>query len=143
MTGMDDLIPPTRTIAVGGRDVVVEVLRMRQLPGFGRAIAEPFQSIVAGDYLTVVMQWPDQVTEALGVATGLDKAFLGNLRPDEFLNLASAVFEVNLDFFARAVFPAATAMGLAMKKAMLSTSQPALSGSDTATTTSSTSPLPN
>ena len=143
MIGMDDLIPPTRTVLVGGREVAVEVLRMRQLPGFGKAIAEPFPAIVAGDYLTVVLQWPDQVTEALAIATGLDKAFLGNLRPDEFLNLASAVFEVNLDFFARAVFPAATAMGMAMKKAMLSNLPPASSSSDTATPTSSTSPLPN
>ena len=143
MTGLDDLIPPTRTIEVGGREVVVEVLRMLQIPGFGRAIAEPLSSIVAGDYLTVVMQWPDQVTEALVIATGLDKEFLGNLRPNEFLNLASVVFEVNLDFFARAVLPAATAMGLTMRKAMLSNSPPALSGSDTATPTSSTSPSPN
>lgn len=143
MTDLDKLIPATRTVHVGGVDVVVEVLRMRQLPGFGKAIAEPLSSIVAGDYLTVVMQWPDQVSEAVAIATGLDKAFLGNLRPDEFLNLASAVFEVNLDFFARAVFPAATAMGLTIRKAMLSTSQPGLSNSDTATPTSSTSPLPN
>lgn len=143
MTGMDDLVPPTRTVQVGGRDVVVDVLRMRQLPGFGRAIAEPLSSIVAGDYLTVVMQWPDQVTEALVIATGLDKDFLGNLRPDEFLNLASVVFEVNLDFFARAVLPAATAMGLTLRKAMLSNLPPASSSSDTATPTSSTSPLPN
>lgn len=143
MMGLDELVPPTRTVSVGGKDVLVEVLRMRQLPGFGKAIAEPLSSIVAGDYLTVVMTWPDQVTDALVIATGLDKAFLGNLRPDEFLHLASAVFEVNLDFFARAVLPAATAMGLTLRKAMLSTSQPDLSASGTATPTSSTSPLPN
>jgi hypothetical protein len=136
MMGMDDLIPPTRTVAVGGRDVLVEVLRMRQLPGFGKAIAEPLQAIVQGDYLTVIMQWPEQVTEALAIATGLDRAFLSNLRPDEFVQLATAVFEVNLDFFARAVLPAATAMGATVRAAMLSTSQPGSSGSGTATPTS-------
>lgn len=141
--GLDELVPPTRTVSVGGRDVVVEVLRMRQIPSFGKAIAEPFGAIVAGEYLTVVMQWPDQVTDAVAIATGLDKAFLGNLRPDEFLNLASAVFEVNLDFFARAVLPAATAMGVTLRTAMLSNSLPASSNSDTATTTSLTSPSPN
>lgn len=143
MIGMDELIPPTRTVSVGGRDVVVEVLRMRQLPAFGKAIAEPLQSIVQGEYLVVIMQWPDQVTEALAIATGLDRVFLGNLRPDEYLHLATAVFEVNLDFFARAVLPAATAMGVTVRAAMLSTSQHVLSGLVTDTPTSSTSPLPN
>lgn len=143
MMGLDDLIPPTRTVSVGGREVLVEVLRMRQIPAFGKAIADPLSSIVLGDYLVCIMQWPDQITEALAIATGLDRTFLGNLLPNEYLHLATAVFEVNLDFFARAVLPAATAMGTTVRKAMLSTSQLGSSSSDIATPTSSTSPLPN
>lgn len=137
MSGIDDLIPPTRQVCVGGRDVEVGVLRMRQLPAFSKAIADPFPLIVMGDYLAVVMQYSEQVTEALRVATGLDAKFLGDLTPNDFLKLASAVFEVNLDFFARAVLPAAKAMGQMMTTA-LSVSPPSLSPGDTAMPTSST-----
>lgn len=144
MSGLDDLIPASRTVTVGGRDVVVEVLRMRQIPGFTRAIAKPWPLIATGDYLAVVVEFQDEVVEAVKVVTGLETAFLQDLHPDEFMALAEAVFEVNLDFFARAVFPAAKRLGVTLRTAMLnSASSPDSSPLDTATPTSSTSPLPN
>ena len=117
MSAIDTLVPPVRRLQVGGREVVVEVLRMRQIPEFSR-------------------ECPDEVMQVITVATGLEAAFLADLRPDEFLALASAVFEVNLDFFARAVLPAARAMGAGMTKAMTSASLPGLSLPATATRTS-------
>lgn len=136
MSAIDTLVPPVRRLQVGGREVVVEVLRMRQIPEFSRAIAAPWSAIVDGDYLLAIVECPDEVMQAITVATGLEAAFLADLRPDEFLALASAVFEVNLDFFARAVLPAARAMGAGMTKAMTSASLPGLSPLATATRTS-------
>lgn len=132
MSALDILVPETRRLNVGGREVDVEVLRMRQIPGFSRAIAQPWPLIVDGDYLAAVVQFAEDIMQAVHLATGQDREFLDGLRPDEFLDLATAVFEVNLDFFARAVLPAAKKMGAALN----SVSSPASSRPGTATPTS-------
>lgn len=139
MSGLDDLIPPSRHLVIGGREIEVEVLRMRQIPAFTRAVASPWPLIVSGDYLAVIVEFHDDALEAVRIATGLEAGFLDDLRPDEFLQLVSAVFEVNLDFFARAVFPAAKTLGQNLTKAMTSASLPDSSPPDTATPISSTS----
>lgn len=136
MTALDTLVPLVRRLQVGGQEVAVEVLRMRQIPEFSRAIAAPWSAIVAGDYLTVIVEFPEDTMKAVAIATGQDGEFLADLRPDEFLALATAVFEVNLDFFARAVLPAARAMGAGMTKAMTFASSPGSSPPGTATRTS-------
>lgn len=145
MNGLDDLIPQGRHLSVGGREVHVLPLKMRQVPGFLKAIANPWTAIVTEQYLAAVMEWPDELTEAVSIATGLEATFLQDLTPDDFLRLGTAVFEVNLDFFAKAVLPQTAAMGKAMQQAFLkpSASQPGSSKPDTATRTSSTTPLPN
>jgi hypothetical protein len=149
MMGLDELVPPTRRVTVGGREIEVSPLRMRQVPGFAKAIAKPWTAIVMGEYLAAIMEWPREVTEAVSIATGAETEFLDNLRPDEFLVLSSAVLEVNLDFFARAVFPQATALGTTMQEVVAkmqpqpSALQPSLSAMGTATTTSLATRSPN
>ena len=137
MSGYDDLIPSSRMVRVAGCEVEVGVLRMRQLPAFSRAIARPFPLIVAGDYLAVIVEFADDVVAAVSIATGKEAKFLNDLLPHEFLELAKAVFEVNLDFFARAVLPAARDTMAAIRQAMThSTLPPDSSAADTATATS-------
>lgn len=141
MMDFGDLVPPARTITVGGRQVQVTTLRMRQLSQFQAAIAPIWASLIVGDYLTAIAQHEANVIEAVRVATDLEAAFLADLRPDEFLLLTEAVIEVNLDFFARAAIPATIRIGEMLRRtlAQLSESPPSLSASDTATPTSSTS----
>jgi hypothetical protein len=136
VTTLDVLVPPVRQVMAGGRQIEVGVLRMRQVPGFAKAVANPWPLIVSGDYLAVIVEFTTETMQAVQIATGLEQAFLNDLRPDEFLDLASAVFEVNLDFFARAVLPAAQNLGAQMQKAMTSASSPASSHPGTATQTS-------
>jgi hypothetical protein len=111
---------------------------MRQVPGFAKAIAQAFPMIVAGELLAVVMTHQDDVVEAVHIATGLEREFLLDLRPDEFINLGEAVFALNIDFFVRAVLPAAGKLAGSMQAAMMTSSglPPGLSGQGTGTTTS-------
>ncbi len=145
MTGLEGLVPPTKRVTINGREVDISPLRIRQIPGFARAIAKPWLAIVGGDYLVAIMEWPKEITEALSIATGLDPDFLDDALPDEYLGLCSAVFEVNLDFFGQAVFPKGAEMGRLMAEIVQKHSalQPGLSATDTATPTSLTTPLPN
>jgi hypothetical protein len=136
MTALDILVPPARRVTVGGREIDIEPLRMRHLPAFARAVAAPWPLIVAGEYLAVVVEHAESAYAAIGIASQTDRAFLEDLRPDEFLSLAAAVFEVNMDFFARAVLPAAAALGQGLTKTMTSASSPDSSLPGTATRTS-------
>lgn len=144
MSGLDDLIPQTRSLTVSGRDIVVQVLRVRQYPAFTRAVAKPYDLIVAGQYMAALTEYPDDTIGAIAAATDLEPAFLAELDGHEFLQLAEAVLGLNLDFFARAVFPAALKLAQTMRAAMTSFAlSPASSSEATAMATSSSSPLPN
>lgn len=144
MMGLDDLIPQTRSITAGGKTVVVQVLRVRQYPGFIRAIDKVWGLVLGGNYLGAIAHYPDDMIAAVAAATDLEAAWLAELQGLEFLRLAEAVIEINLDFFARAVFPAARKLGKTLQKAMTSLAlSPASSSADTDTATSSSSPLPN
>lgn len=142
MDDLDDLMPPTRTVRVGGREITVGVLVWRQIPAFLRAVAEPLPLIAAGDYLAVVTTYPDQMAEALRIATGVDRAFLDGLRGDEVLALADAVLELNLHFFVETLMPMAAASVARLKAASL-TSSTGLSAGDTGETSFSTLRRPN
>lgn len=145
MSGMDDLMPQTRQVAAGGRDLAVRVLRVRQYSAFTKAVAKPWPLIVAGEYLAAVTEYPDEVIAAVCAATDLEPAFVSELDGYEFLQLAAAVLELNLDFFARAALPAARKMAKAVSAAMMASSDslPDSLPPDTATAPLKTTVLPN
>lgn len=145
MSGLDDLIPASREVSVGGKTIVVRVLRVRQYSVFTRQIAKPFPLIVMGEFLAAITEFPDEIMGAVCAATDLAPAFVAELDGHEFLRLADAVLELNLDFFARAVLPATTKMARTAATLMTAFSgfSPDSSVPDTATTTSLSSALPN
>lgn len=145
MSDLDDLIPQTRSVTVGGKTVVVQVLRIRQYSDFTKATAKPWALIVTGEYLAAITEFPDEVIASICAATDLDPAFVRELDGHAFLQLASAVLELNLDFFARAVFPTARNLAQVVGRAMRTSGElsPDLSAPDTGTATSSATPLPN
>lgn len=145
MMGLDDLIPATRSVSAGGKTVVVQVLRVRQYAAFTKAIEKPYPLILAGDYLAAVSECPDEVIAAVCAATDLDRAFVAELDGHAFLQLAAAVMELNLDFFARAVLPTARKTAASITAAMTGFSRflPDSSEPDTAMPPSSSSPLRN
>lgn len=122
MDAKDDLntfFPEIRTETIGGRDIKVPNLKVRQLAAFGRA-ADPFMPLIlTGDYLAVVTHHTDSVCEAVSIATGVETDWLGDLDPDEMLRLVAAVFEVNLDFFAQRLLPQKAALQARMTELLV------------------------
>ena len=135
---LEALFPEARRLTVGGRAVEISPLKMRQVPVFLRSIAKPWALVMAEEYLAAIMEFPDEIRQAVSAATDLEDAFLSDLRADEFLDLAAAVLEVNLDFFARMILPKTNALAKNIQKIgqmTTSSSSPASSPQDTATTT--------
>lgn len=93
----------------------------------------------AGDLATVITVGGEDLVRAVAIATDQTEDRLGELLPDEFLALVTAVVDVNADFFVRRVLPAlnaATETTLATLGVtpLLSSSPTATAGPESSTT---------
>lgn len=138
---MDDLevfAPVPRKITVAGREFAILPLRMRQIPQFMQAVSPVVGLILAQAYVQAATEQAEAVQEAVAIATGASPEFLADLFPNQFLALASAVFEVNIDFFARQVLPAWTETLMILLEAVMPqaglTSLPGSGGAATVST---------
>lgn len=102
---LDTYIPDSRHLVVGGKNVTVAPLMVRQVPGFTRALGPAAQAVFAGDLMGAVTTHGEALIEAVAIATGESAEWLGELAPDDFLVLLGEVMEVNADFFFRRVAP--------------------------------------
>lgn len=137
---LDTYIPEVRHPLIGGKNVTVAPLKIKQLPAFTRAIGPAAHALFSGDMLGAVAAHGEAIITAVAVATGEDEAWLGDLDADEFLLLAGDVLEVNADFFAHRVTPTLNAtVDRLMKKSLTvganpsPSSSPAESAGETAT----------
>lgn len=102
-------LPPLhKTVVAGGQTLAITPLRVGQIPGFARAIRPLVPQLGASgtDWFELLAEHGDALIEALRIATGLGRHDLAELPPDEFVELAAAVMEVNADFFVRRLTPA-------------------------------------
>lgn len=119
--------PKTLDVAAFGGIVLVVPLTVGQLPAFARAIRPLAPTLQSGgaDWLDLLAEHGEAMIESVGIGTGLTPADLHGLPPDEFVALAAAVMEVNMDFFVRRLAPAVSAVAEKMMVsgagAMLST----------------------
>lgn len=102
---LDTFVTEPRMVAAGGKQVAVAPLRVRQIPPFARAIAPAMSAIAGGHMQDVIIAHGESLVRAVAIATGESEEWLGDLTADEFLALASAVVEVNADFFGQRVAP--------------------------------------
>lgn len=135
---MEDLatfIPEPRRITVAGQEFAILPLKMRQLTAFAKAVTPLMPLLMELRYADIVVNHPDEARAAVAVATGASPEFLDDLYPDDFMALAGAVFEVNLDFFARRVLPTVRRNAGLVRQAMaVSAGEPALPTSPAADT---------
>ena len=108
MDSLELFVPVPRKITVAGTEFTILPLAMKQIPPFAKAIGPVIDLIANQQYLQAAMDHADAVEEAVAIATGVSKSVLDEMLANEFLVLAGAVFEVNLDFFAHQVLPAWT-----------------------------------
>ena len=108
---MDDLETwapvPRRVTLSDGTSVDVLPLRLGQLPRFNKAVAPIARHLFAADYITILEEAPEAAIETLR-AYGLVEATVEAMFQDDVVNLLSAIYEANGDFFIRRLRPAMT-----------------------------------
>jgi hypothetical protein len=103
--GLEVIAPATRRVMFEGHDLVIAPLTVGQLPAVARALRGI--DLSGGiDVLELIAEHGERVAEAIAVAACVDLEIVQRAEVDEFLTLATAVIEVNADFFARRVAPA-------------------------------------
>lgn len=107
MTDLATMIPQPVTVAVGGREVAVTPIKVRELPAFASVVEPLLQDITSGAGVAALMTRDvESLIKAVAIGARLERAFVDDLELDELLNLAAAVLEVNADFFVRRLAPA-------------------------------------
>lgn len=118
---VDDLetwTPTPRPVSVAGERLEILPIRAKNLARFARAAAPIQTQLMAGDLQAALALHGDRVIELAAIGAERDPDWVGELYPDELLKLAGVVVEVNADFFARRVLPAARAAAQAITEAV-------------------------
>ena len=120
---LNAIAPPEVTLQIENQTVRIRPLTIGQLPAFSRAIAPAvpvlqrlFEQVSAADdgemligteEIISALEASGAVVDAVCIASTLDREFLDRQGLDVLVKLAGAVFQVNADFFGRALAPAA------------------------------------
>lgn len=96
---------------MSGGTFTVSPLTVGQIPSFARAIRPIAPALQGGeaDWLGLLADHGDAVIAAVSIASSITPKDLAALGPDEFVALATACMEVNMDFFVRRLTPAVSA----------------------------------
>ncbi len=137
---LDIYTPQPWPVTVCGKTIDVLPLRVRQIPGFTRAVTPVLAPLVAGDLAAVIAVGGEDLVRAVAIATEQSEDWLGELLPDEFLALVTAVVGVNTDFFVQRVLPALNAATETTLATLGVTPLPSSSPTATAGPESSTTP---
>jgi hypothetical protein len=121
---LDTYINEPTLCQVGGKQIAVSPLKVRQIPAFTRAISPVMGPLMAGDILTAIAIAGDDLVRALSIATGEPVDWLGDLEADAFVKLASTVLEINADFFVRRLTPEITRVSESLSKILGATPLP-------------------
>jgi hypothetical protein len=110
MSDLASIIPEANLIHIGGKDIEIKTMKVKQLSATVRSI-QPFVSalgkngLVNVDVPNIIMSHTDNVVELVQILTGEDKAWVEELGIDELVIVFTKLVEVNLDFFTRKVLP--------------------------------------
>lgn len=138
----DDLaavVPPTRTVRLGGVEHTLGPVTLGQLPGVIAALAPIGAALTATKKLTegnaeqigmvllgVLLDNPQVLINALEAVSGAARADVERADMAEAVELLTALIELNADFFAKAVAPKLEGLLTAVGTAMPKTPQPGL-----------------
>ncbi|GMV55034.1 MAG: hypothetical protein AMXMBFR6_08390 [Betaproteobacteria bacterium] len=94
------------SLVVGGRQLTIEPVRVRDLAAFVAAVAPIASDLAAGEMLEALSRHTDRLIDATAIGAGVERAWLDARGADDLVELAAAVMEVNGDFFTRRLLPA-------------------------------------
>lgn len=92
-------------VTIADKTLDIQPIKVRELPAFVAAIEPVARKLADGDLVAALAHNADRVIEATAIGAGVDRAWLDARTPEELLELAAAVVEVNADFFVRRVLP--------------------------------------
>jgi hypothetical protein len=103
LSDLDVIAPPIRTLAVGGREVTLTPLKVRQFPAVLRAV-RPILGALAerSDADAIIGTYCDNaegINQALAAISSLTEAEINELSLEDAVSLFAAALEVNRDFF--------------------------------------------
>jgi hypothetical protein len=96
-------------VTVAGEQINVQPLKVGQVPAFARAsrgILQDLDKLNGADgIMELLADHGDDLIAAVSVATGMPVNLVQAIELDEFVGLATAVVQVNADFFTRRLAP--------------------------------------
>ena len=113
-TELEEVTGDIAPVIVG--EIPIRPLTMRQLSPFARHLKPILPSITplmseeglgSTEILELFEQHGDDLIAAVAIGTGLDDEVVGEMHPDQFVELALAVFRVNTGFFVQRLLPKA------------------------------------
>lgn len=108
METLEKIAPVPVTITVAGESLTISPIKTRELPRMLKAVKPIAAEIQAEDVAGALLANADCLVEAVAIGARKPRAWVDELDLDDLVLLASAVLEVNGDFFVRAVLPGAT-----------------------------------
>lgn len=128
--------PVPQVVTVAGAAVELTPIRLGELPRI-LAVVRPIAADLSAepDWLALLAAHGDAVLELLALATRCERAWIEGLALDEAVTLASAVFEVNADFFVRRVAPSIARSGERLAPILSAGTMPSPGSSPPATAT--------
>lgn len=111
VAGLEALAPGETTVVIAEKSVTIRPMRLRQVAPVTRALAriptDAWDAVMAVDVLTLGPH-VDHLADALAAAIDEPMDWVLELEPDDFVDLATRVVEVNADFFVRRLAPRLT-----------------------------------
>jgi len=103
-----DVFPPTPVmIEVGDESLEITPIRVGELSALIKAVRPFIERLTADtDWIALLADHDDALLEAIAIASRRQKDWVSQLTIDDAVRLATVLFEVNADFFARQVSPA-------------------------------------
>ena len=107
MPDFETFPPVPKVVTVAGTALELTPIRLGELPRLLAAVRPIAADIsVEPDWLDLLARHGEAVLDLLAITTRRERAWIEGLALDEAVTLATAVFEVNADFFVGRVVPA-------------------------------------
>lgn len=108
---MDDFAtfpPQPQSLEIAGDTLSLTPIRVGEVPALLAAIKPIAPHLVNGDpdWLALLTEHGDAILDALAIAARRPREWVEALSLDDAVQLATALFEVNVDFFVQRVVPA-------------------------------------
>ncbi len=108
---MDDFSsfpPQPQSLEIAGDTLSLTPIRVGEVPALLAAIKPIAPHLVNGDpdWLALLTEHGDAILDALAIAARRPREWVEALSLDDAVQLATALFEVNVDFFVQRVVPA-------------------------------------